>query len=333
MKRIALLTMALAMAGCSSTTIKNLDAMQPVNLKPSDIMPSKQALAGKPPRVVVFEGDHGSSDLAKSSKVGATIAREIEKQLAATHVELVDRKLATKLQQELRLAEMKGKAEYQGPEIADIAIVSVVSNASTGSSFTESTSWVDDKGRRHTTPPQCTYGGSVSGSIRVYQMPSMRAATSIELNGKATSSEDSRSSNCGMSKSGAEQMVRAAAANGISSGRSEILNIFAPRGYVIEQRSGDGKHILKITLGSNHGLKRGMKLDVFSISRSVNPLTNEASVDSFVVGNAFVSDKIGNDNAWVIIDKEMIDQVRLGQPVQVQFKKTFMDELKHIADI
>ena len=52
MKRIALLTMALAMAGCSSTTIKNLDAMQPVSLQPSDIMPSKTALAGKAPRVI-----------------------------------------------------------------------------------------------------------------------------------------------------------------------------------------------------------------------------------------------------------------------------------------
>lgn len=157
MKRIALLTMALAMAGCSSTTIKNLDAMQPVSLQPSDIMPSKTALAGKAPRVVVFDADHGTSDLAKSSQVGGTIAREIEKHLGATHVELVDRKLASKLQDELRLAEMRGKLEYQGPEIADIAIVGVISDASSGSSFTESSSWQDSKGRWQTTPAKCNY--------------------------------------------------------------------------------------------------------------------------------------------------------------------------------
>ncbi|MNJ73538.1 hypothetical protein D3C77_703420 [compost metagenome] len=76
-----------------------------------------------------------------------------------------------------------------------------------------------------------------------------------------------------------------------------------------------------------------MKLELLSVTRSVTPLTNEASVDSFVVGSAFVSDKIGADNAWVVIDEEVIDKIRLGQPVRVQYKKSFMDQMKHLADI
>lgn len=333
MKKVALLTMALAMVGCSSTTIKNLDAMQPVSLQPSDVMPSKAELAGEKPRVVVFEAEHGDIALAKSARIGSTIASEIEKHLAASNVELVDRKLASKLRKELALAEMHGKAEYQGEQVADFAILGVVSQAAAGSQFTEGKRFVDNKGNVVSIAPSCSYSGEVAGSVRIYKMPSMRPVNTEALAGTVRNSEDSRDSNCSISRTGAEQMVRAAAARGVSNIRNDILNIFAPRGFVIEQRSGEGQHILRVTLGIKHGLKQGMKLEVLNISRSINPLTNQTSIDSFVVGSAFVSDKIANDNAWVVIDEKMADKIRLGQPVRVQYKKTFMDQVKHLADI
>lgn len=309
--------------------------MEPVSLQLSEIMPSKSELAGKPPRVVVFDADHGDIDLAKSAKVGTTIAREVEKHLDSTHVELVDRKLATKLQNELMLAEMKGKLTYNGPEIADVAIVSVLSQASADAAFSEGSNIRDLSGRvLFTTSPKCNYTGNVSGSIRIYQMPSMKAATSLELGGSVSNSKDNTGNgHCPLSDNGSQQLVRAAAADGIEKLKVDIQNMFAPRGYITEQRSGNGQHIIKVTMGSKHGLKPGSSLEILNLMRTTNPLTNEASVDTFKLGSAKASDQIGNDSAWLIVSEEMASKVRLGQPVRLQFKKGLLDQMNKITSL
>lgn len=328
MKKVALLSvLALAMTGCAGTSIKNFDAMAPVSLQPSEIMPSKAELAGSKPRVVVFEADHGEITLAKSARVGGTIAGELEKHLGATHSELVDRKLATRLQKELALAEMHGKSGYTGPEVADIAIVGVVTQASAGSSFTEAQRWQDKNGKWYESAAKCNYSGEIAGSIRVYQMPEMQAVKSLELKGSASSSQETRNSNCPLSENGAQRLVQAAASRGVNALRVDLQNIFAPRGYVIEHRSGNGQNIIKVSMGSNHGLKPGNSLEILNLTHSTNPLTNKTSVDVFKLGTARVSDQIGSDTSWMIIDSEIADKIRLGQPVQMQFKKSFLEQV------
>lgn len=329
MKRIALVTtLTLVMAGCASTKIPDIAALDPVGLEPGEVMPSKAELAGNTPRVVVFEADHGNINLAKSAHVGGTIAREIEKHLAETNVELIDRSLATKLQQEIALAEMHGKSDYTGPEIADFAIVGAISQAAVGSSFTEARTWQDKKGKWHRTPAKCNYSAEVTGNIRIYKMPAMRPVEMMNLEGSASSSEETRSSNCGISRTGAEQMARAAATRGINRLSTDLKNQFAPRGYIVEQRSGNGKHIVKVTLGRKHGLKQGNTLVIQNVSRTVNPLTNEESIEIFTLGNARASDQIGSDSAWIIVDEKITDKIRLGQPVRLQYKKSLLDKLR-----
>lgn len=331
MKKVALLTMALAMAGCSSTTIKNLDAMQPVSLQPSDVMPSKAELAGGKPRVVVFEAEHGDIALAKSARVGSTIASEIEKHLAATNVELVDRKLANKLRKELALAEMHGKAEYQGEQVADFAILGVVSQAAAGAKFTEGKQFVDKKGNTVTIAPSCKYNGEVAGSVRIYKMPSMRPVTTEELSGSAYSSEDVRySQDCAMSKTGAEQFARNAATRAVARMRTNLQNQFAPTGFVIEQRANEDQVVVKVTLGGKHGVKQGDTVEIMNVTRMDNPLTKQTSIETFKLGTARVSNQIGTESAWIIIDEEIAAKIRIGQPVRLQFKKGMFE---HMADI
>ena len=334
MKKVALLTMALAMAGCSSTTIKNLDAMQPVSLQPSDVMPSKAELAGGKPRVVVFEAEDGDIALAKSARVGSTIASEIEKHLAATNVELVDRKLANKLRKELALAEMHGKAEYQGEQVADFAILGVVSQAAAGAQFTEGKRFVDNKGNTVTIAPSCKYSGDVAGSVRIYKMPSMRPVTTEELAGSAYSSEDVRySQDCAISKTGAEQFARDAAARAVARMRTQLQNQFAPTGFVIEQRANKDQVVVKVTLGGKHGVKEGDTVEIMNVTRMNNPLTNQTSIETFKLGSARVSNQIGSESAWIIIDEEIAEKIRIGQPVRLQFKKGFGDHFADLRDV
>lgn len=331
MKKVALLTMALAMAGCSSTTIKNLDAMEPRALLNSDVMPSKAELAGGKPRVVVFEADHGDIELAKTARVGSTLANEIEKHLAATNVELVDRKLANKLRQELALAEMHGKAEYQGEQVADFAILGSLSQVSVGSTFTEARQYQDKKGNLVTIAPKCNYNGEVAGSVRIYKMPSMRPVTTEELSGTSYSSEDARSSrDCAMSKTSAEQFARDAAVRAVARMRTNLQNQFAPTGYVIEQRVSKDQVAVKVTLGGKHGIKQGDTVEITNVTRMNNPLTNQTSIETFTLGTARVSNQIGSESAWILVEEEIAEKIRIGQPVRLQFKKGLFD---HVADL
>ncbi|WP_027588859.1 hypothetical protein [Pseudomonas sp. RL] len=334
MKKVALLTMALAMAGCSSTTIKNLDAMEPRALLNSDVMPSKAELAGGKPRVVVFEAEDGDIPLAKSARVGSTIASEIEKYLAATNVELVDRKLANKLRKELALAEMHGKAEYQGEQVADFAILGVVSQAAAGAQFTEGKRFVDNKGNTVTIAPSCKYNGDVAGSVRIYKMPSMRPVTTEELSGSTYSSEDVRySGDCALSQTGAEQFARNAATRAVERMRTNLQNQFAPTGYVIEQRVSKDQVAVKVTLGGKHGIKQGDTVEITNVTRMNNPLTNQTSIETFSLGTARVSNQIGSESAWILVEEEIAEKIRIGQPVRLQFKKGLGDHIGTIRDI
>src|SRR5690606_11458752 len=325
MKRIALLTFALAMAGCSSTTIKNLDLLQPMPLARSEVMPSPAELSGGMPRVVVFEAEDGDIELARKARVGGTIASELEKQLASTYVELVDRKLASKLRQELALAEMQGKAEYQGEQVADYAILGVVSQAAVGSFFSEGQQYVDKKGNVITIPPACRYEGRIEGSVRIYKMPSTRPLATEALDGVVSSSEETRTGRCSLGTSGADQFARQAATRAVARLRTNLQNHFAPTGYVIEQRGNEDQVVVKITLGSRHGLKEGDTVEITNSVRSINPLTNQITVETAPLGTARVSNLITSETAWIIIDKELADRIRIGQPVRPRYKKGFFE--------
>lgn len=325
MKRAILLALALALSGCASTAIKNLDALEPIPLEPNEIMPTKAELAGQPLRVVVFEADDGDIALAKSARVGGTIAREIEKYLNATGVELVDRSIAVKLQEELMLAEMQGQSDYAGPEVADFAIVGAISQTAAGSSFTESRRWQDKQGKWHRIPAKCSYNAEVAGTVRIYRMPSMQPVETLNLDGRSSSSEETRTSGCPIYRESAEGMARAAATHGIRRISAALQNHFAPRGYVMERRSGNGKHIIKVTLGRKQRLEQGNVVKIMNLTRTINPLTHEESIESYELGTGRVSDQIGNDFAWVIVNSDIVGKIRLGQPVQIKYRRGFFD--------
>lgn len=318
-KKVVPVVLALAITGCATTNIQNPGLFEPVQLEPSEVMPSKEELAGKPARVVVFNADDGDINLAKTARLGATISGEIEKYLSKADVELVDRSLAAKLQEELMLAEMHGRTDYTGPAVADIAIVSAITQASVSSSFTEAKRWQDKKGKWHSTSAKCSYSSDVAGTIRVYKMPSMQPIALVDLEGKTSTSEETRYSQCPVNQAGAEGLARTAATNGVAAARAKLKNNFAPRGYITEHRFIKNKHIIKINIGSKRGLKTGDRVQVMTVSRSFDPLSNKESIETTPLGTGRVTNQIGNNFAWIIVDKKIADQIRLGQPVQATF--------------
>lgn len=327
MKKVVPVVLALAISGCATTNISNPTTFEPLQLEPSEVMPTKDELAGKPARVVVFNADDGDIALAKRARLGATISGEIERYLSRADVELVDRSLAEKMREELVLAEMHGRTEYTGPEVADYAIVSSITQATTGSSFTEARVWQDKKGKTHRTPAKCKYSSGVAGTIRVYKMPAMQTIAFVDLEGRSSSDQETRHSQCSLNQAGGDGLARAAATNGVANARAKLKNHFAPRGYITEHRFIKNKHIVKVNIGSARGLKTGDRVQIMTVSRSFDSLNDRESVETSPLGTGRVTNQISSNFAWIIVDKKIADNIRLGQPVQAIYNIPFTERV------
>ena len=155
------------LGGCASYKIENFDAYSQTTMPQADVMPSVEELKNKKTKIVVFNADDSNIDLAKNAKAGYSIATTLEKHLSEAGTEIVDRNIAKKLQNEIQLAEVKGKSTYQGPSIADYAITGNVSAANIGSKFYERSQWTDKKGKVYVTPAKCKYTAQVLSLIHI----------------------------------------------------------------------------------------------------------------------------------------------------------------------
>lgn len=323
--KVALLPLAaLILTGCMARPATHLTEeeirfkkMVPVALEKNDIMPTEAQLAGSGPRVVVFETDHSNIEMAVSARTGQAVTAEIEKLLTGTEVELVDRSLATKLGEELQLAEMRGNAEYQGEQIADYAILAKLSHTGITEEFQE-------KG--------CTFVGEVSASVRVYKIPSMRPVTTEILEGssKAVTGHCTLSENRNISSNRTQQLTREAAVRAVSGMRAQLHKLFAPTGYVIEMRekkvsflSTDKPEVyVKVTLGTRHNLKEGDVVEILSLTRVTNPLTKRETIETSVLTSGTVQKvHLLSESAWIEIPANFAGTMRFGQPVRIKLAR------------
>lgn len=304
----------------------------------TNFMPDKAALENKAPKVVVFTLDESSNEVAKNAGLGSSLANSIESALAKDKVaQLVDRNANKKLKQEIMLAESNKTGAYKGPQVADYAISGTIANASFTKRYTEATSYVDKTGHIVRIPAKYSYHADVSGSIKIYQLPSLTVASNIDFNGRAGRSEDVQS-NGGMSVQGLvhiagqkaaaenrdDNMIRKAGQSAIDDIVVNIENFFAQKGYILEKRVRNDKAIFKISIGSADGVKQGDALEVSSKFEDQNPLTEKTEIEQRLIATGVVADKIYPNSAWIIIDdKKKAESIRLGDIVQIKYKKNY----------
>jgi len=134
-RTLYIITGLILLTGCASTKV-DMSAYHQVPMQRADIMPTPAEVSGKAVKVVIFPPGSGRIRLAISARVPHTLASTLEKYLTNAGAEVVDRNLAKKLRKEIQLAEIKGKSDYTGPQIADYAVTGTVATANFGSSFT-----------------------------------------------------------------------------------------------------------------------------------------------------------------------------------------------------
>jgi hypothetical protein len=274
----------LLMGGCTGLDIKDITALQDVEIKKSELVPNKEQLASvaTKPKVVVDKfrepADQTVRELSSLANLASAMIGATERYLAEAGIEIVNRSEAQELLGEVELAEQQnkvGSGGYKGPQVAQYVIVGRIDSVDTSAKFIEASEYYTKKGERIYISPKCKYGANVGGKLHIYTVPQLRLAKSVGVQDDATTYENSRGA-CQRNPAGFTALIRDAGEQAVKGARTEFQNFFAPKGYVIEMRT-DGKHYyIKVTIGSKRGLKKGGTAEIFTKTLQKNPLTGES---------------------------------------------------------
>ncbi len=343
--KIKYLALLLIAASCAPT-IKNFEEYQKQFLSKTAFMPSKENLEGKAPKIAVFALDENENQVATQAGLGNSAANNVENILSKNRLgEIVDRKSVGKLQKEIALAEMNKTGSYKGPIVADYAISGSISNAGFTSKYSSGSMYVNPKtGQLVSIPPKYTYSSDVAGNIKIYELPSLTVAESIEFSGKKTRTENVQQDGGlalgslqigGKKVDGAnrdDSLVRKAGEDGIQDIEVDIKNFLAKKGYILEKRVFENKTIFKITLGSLDGIKHGDKFEITGQYENENPITNVMEIEKRIIATGVVTDKIDPKTCWVVLDDvKKVDSVRLGDAVKMKYKKSSFAKVTKLA--
>jgi len=319
------------LAGCS-TTIKDIGTYRPAPMIEADIMPSQEQIETKRTKVVIFETDD-SAVARRDMNAGQVMTRTMEEKLSEGGVEVIDRNLAPKMRDEITLAEAKGAGSYSGPAVANFAVRAIINNADYSNRFYQRTYYCDPKTKKcYTTPEHCVHSGKMTGSIRIYEIPSLRLVETINVSG--SSSLRTETSYCDNSADRIGDLVRKAVDDGVRSSRTELQNMFAPKGYVVEKRVFDGKVIFKVAFGKSQGAKSQDKLNFYTLRREENAFTKKVDFEEVKIMEGTISDLVFPEYCWVVPENlEKAKRIRLGDYVKIEYKKGFLESLSGVGKL
>lgn len=320
---LCLLLLVSILAACTPA-ISNLGEYQPCPIEPCSYMPTPEQLKSAKIKVVIFPLSEGDIDFAKQAKLGATMAGLLENQLAGGAVEIIDRNSAQKLQKEVMLAEMNKVGSYSGPAVADYAISGAIDDTTYGYEFHEAYTTTDKKGNVYHHSATFSYKATVTGKVKIYELPSLRIVKTITFSDSATKSEKTKSASDYKRRD--DNLVGKSGSDAIKSARVELQNFFSKKGYVLERRAKEKVTIYKISLGSDDGLKTGDTCQLFTINKTVNPITQEETPEDFLLGEGKISNIIANNYAWIVVDEDKLhSQIRLGDYVKAKYVKNLFN--------
>jgi len=322
MKKIWL-SLVIVTISCAPT-IKKFDAYQKAPMLKANLMPSKEVVEGRPVKVAIFPLETDGLLVAKNTKLGSSIAIDIESLLTKDKlVELIDRKASQKLEKEVELAEMKSNKTYEGPVVADYIISGSINKANFTSQYISAKhSFNIESGSYSYVPPKWNYISEVGGNIKIYAIPSLSIVRTFEIDGTSKMSENAKSKTS--AKTEDDYLVKEASRNALNNISIDLKNYFAKKGYILEKKVLKGQTIFKISLGTKDGMKQGQKLIIYSKKEERNSITGEVEIIESKITKAVVADIINAKSSWIIIkNKNDIEKIRLGDIVKAEYKKSF----------
>ena len=330
---IATAVSTILLGGCMNTTkVENkvdviTNSQYIVSMPESQFMPTPAELTGEQTSVVVLPVKIDSNATFETGAV-RQVSSELENGLITAGVEIVDRSLATKLGDEILAYEATGQFSGAGIDVADVAILPAIHNVGIAKSFTPASNYTDDDGKRHYTPAKCDYEATVTGNVKLFELPDLKETEAINMKGTASTSLSISNSSCPVSQDIAYSLASQASGNSVYNILSEIQKNFSQSGYVMQYRKRGDLHLVNITLGASQKLKEGQKI-IFATKLSQPDYTTGKNTVSTVYYDfkGVVSDMIDANNAWVIVDEEAEGQLKKGDIAQTDFEKSFWDDI------
>lgn len=305
------------LAGCVSTA-PEVGSSATVNIPLAPLAPSAEEL--KKEQKIVLLPFEISEEL--QSAVASTGYASLEQALMQSGNIVIERDIAAKMRDELLVAEKTGRYRTSGLQAADIAVMVKIVSADIGSSFSERDTWVDKKGKQHTSPAECSFRGKTKMHVRAYHLPEMRQIGSFEFDGSASSSTETNNSKCPISVGQAEGLLSSATVTAVRENQFKLLNELVPPYFVIERRQipGDKNNALfRTTLSNANGAKEGTKVNFYRRELKTNPLTEEQFVEEILLTSGQITSDIDANGSYVLVKKaDEINKLMLGDVIKVE---------------
>lgn len=342
-RQILVAILLLFLASCASgKKVSDFHLYNNGHISKSAFMPSKEDLEGKNIKVAVFPLEENDNEIAKQSGLGTAMANDLENVLGKEHIaQIIDRKATEKLRKEVTLSEMKKTGSYKGPQVADYVISGTISNATFNGEYSPGGVTVGVSGQLQSVPPSSTFISSVSGNVKIYELPSLEVLHTIPFAIKRKVKENAQDQGglniMGLVKVGAKEvkirdrddgMVRRAGYEAVKDIGVDLKNALAKRGYVIGKRSYDGKSIFKINLGSEDGIKPGDQFEIIGRYDVSNQITGDSETESRIIAKGEITQHIDPETSWAIIDDEKIESaIRLGDSIKFKYERGLFAKL------
>ncbi|MGS0826728.1 hypothetical protein ACVBIO_13030 [Shewanella sp. 0m-8] len=322
-KAFVALAVLTAVTGCKSTGPNVCSASTRVELPVSDHVVKGTAST----KVIIFEPDL-KVDTTTAKNITASFHQSLTKQIDKTGSKIVDRSLAKKLKSELQIAEASGKYSSEGVPVADFAIFTDIGVANFSREFKAAHEAYDPiKDKRVRVAASCNFKATIEASTRAVSLPDMLTLDQIQFEGDSDFSFDTSNSRCPISKDQMSSMIAEAAKYAVTR-NDDLKNLLAPRAGVVEMRQCDAGTMVRIDMGSRHGVEPEWEVD-FITHEKVTNYAGEIEIETSGYGEGEVINNaehgIKPNHSWVIIDNDMAGKVKSGDTVKVKFKDACND--------
>lgn len=266
-------------------------------------------------KVVVLPVDIKFKDSA-AKNLQAVLLNDIETQIHEIGPELIDRDVASKLKEEIQLAEQTTNTNSDGVKVADYAVLTEVSSSQLKKSFTEAYSYTNKKGETVRVPAKCSYRVDVKAVARVLSLPSMTLQKRVPLSGSSSSSTQARSSKCPLSDAEYSALAVSAASKSVNY-TADLKEFFAPSAPIMEMRTCEEGSMVKIGMGRNQNIQPNAKVSFMKAMAA-----SDGEIETFGIGEGTVVNiphhGIKENYSWVAIDEETSTKVQKGNLGKVQ---------------
>lgn len=348
------LCLSAVITGCSTTTtsLREYSVDVTPNMGVTGRPPTEEEVKRSSERIrAVLLGVENAGGGAANDGMSEAFSRIIGDELVKKQVEVVDRSLAGKLDDEIKACELltgRGKCSSNvAPSVAQFAVKPSVKNASYasvgvpqqqltggdsvqllliatyGADFVERYA-VDGKNDTFIVKPHVLHTATVSTTVKVYEIPSLREVTAVVGSGK----EEVRSAPGNADQESALLLSALKSAVPSAQAMADLANVFAPKGYVSGGRSNQKQELIfRVSIGAAQGARQGTNVVISEEVENDNPITKKKSIDLVEVVEATVSNLVTDAEAWVIPnDQEKARKVKLGDRVVVKHKAGLWDD-------